>query len=151
MWAGRLRRNEERGARWEPEKMDLLSELTATGDQLLGLTVWPGERTAAVEPPRPLAVAFDRRTGRYAMRAPAAAAELAYATAAKAFAFADVIEDIRDTTTRGPHGTMDEPSRKRHQQAARDLAEALDRLIVAGRRDLGVKGPHAPRRRDVPR
>lgn len=146
MWTNRLRRAEQRADRWDPDKMDILSELARAGDHLLALPVWPADVTGLPEPPRPLADTIDELATRYAVRAPAAVAGLARQAKSKAEQLAATIEDIRASTTRGPHGSMDEAVAGRHRQVADGFADALDRFVAAARRDLGITEPYASRR-----
>lgn len=150
-WDQRRRRRDDRTERWEREQMPLLFELNKAGSRLLDLPVWPAEATGAPAPYRPVLDTIKDSAEWYAFWAPAATAVLARDAAGKAAKLTAVIEDVRVTTLRGAHGTMDDAASERYQSASREFAGALDRLAVAVRRDLGITAPYAPRRPDGPR
>jgi hypothetical protein len=137
-----LRRKADRAARWDKDKATAYLDYQRAALELMHLRVWPTEPAVApalIEPP--LTTLFRRNeelTNLSHQRVSVAANEVA----AKAHHLARTIEEIRETTQRGPAGAMPDDAGRRYAAGRRDLAESLQQFAVTWRQDLGITAPY---------
>lgn len=138
-----LKRKAERAARWDKDKVAAYLDYQRAGRELMRLRVWPAEPTATPAPTEPLFGALLRRNEELTSLSPQQVGAAANEVAAKAHLLVRTIEEIRETTRRGPAGAVPDQAELQYAEGRRDLDASLQRFVVTWRRDLGITAPYA--------
>lgn len=137
-----LKRKAERSARWDRDKAATYLEYQRACLELLRVRVWPAEPAVAPAAVEPLLTGVFRRNEELTALAHRRVSLAANEVAAAAHRLARMIEEIRETTSRGTGGAIRDDVETRYATARSELAGALERFAVTWRRDLGITAPY---------
>ena len=137
-----LRRKADRAARWDKDKATAYLDYQRASLELMRLRVWPIEPAAAPAPVEPPLTALFRRNEELTNLSHQRVSVAANEVAARAHHLARTIEEIRETTQRGPAGALADDAADRYAAARRDLATSLRQFAVTWRQDLGITAPY---------
>jgi hypothetical protein len=140
--AEHLRRKADRATRWDKDKATAYLDYQRACRELLHLRVWPADPAAPPSPTEPPLTALFRRNEELTNLSHQRVSIAANEAAAKAHHLARTIEDIRESTRRGPAGAVQEEAADGYAAARRDLATSLEAFAVVWRRDLGITAPY---------